>query len=104
MKTDALRIGPSSGRITVSGNSFSSSYIGDGKDRRQPDDRQAAGLILAKTSGVNVSSNVFSGVGPKALGLDGESSRILFADNLLIGVQSDHENLRESLTSDNLVE
>jgi len=104
MKTDALRVGPNSGRIAVSGNSFSSSYIGDGKDRRKPDDQQAAGLVLASTSDVNISSNVFSGVGPKAVGLDGESSRILFADNVLTDVQSDHGNLKQSLTADNLVE
>jgi len=105
MKTNALRVGPQSGRIAVSGNSFSSSYIGEGKDRRKPEDQTAAGLVLAGASDVNVSSNVFSGVGPKALGLDdGGTSRILFADNILTDVESDHETLKESLSTDNLVD
>ncbi len=103
MKKDALRIGPHSGRIAVSGNSFSSSYIGDGKDKRREDDRTAAGLVLEGTSDVGIAGNVFSGVGPKALGLQGDANRrILFTGNVLTDVQSDHDKLPESNTGDNL--
>ena len=34
VKKDAVRVGPASGRITVSGNNFSDSYIGDEKIKR----------------------------------------------------------------------
>lgn len=88
MKSDALRIGPDSGRIAVSGNSFSSSHIGDGRDKRQPDDRTTAGLALIETSGVLVTGNAFSGVDSPAVKLQGSGrTPSMIVNNLLIDTE-----------------
>ncbi|MHC4178190.1 MAG: right-handed parallel beta-helix repeat-containing protein, partial [Planctomycetota bacterium] len=103
MGSDALNIGPKSGRITVTGNNFSNSYIGDDKIKRSADDRTAAGMVLDGTSGITVVGNLFSGLRPKALTVAGEPSRsIVFTDNVLIDVSSDHKKLDASLVKDNL--
>jgi nitrous oxidase accessory protein NosD len=91
VKTDALRIGPASSRITVTGNSFSSSHIGEAKDKRAATDRSAAGIVLAGTSDIAISGNSFSGLTTKALTLEGEpSKRVLFSNNVLTEVESEH--------------
>jgi len=102
MKSNALRIGPGSGRIAVGGNSFSSSFIGDGKDKRRPDDQQAAGMVLSGTSDNAISGNVFSGVKPKAVQVEAQTKRILFASNVLVDTQSEHGQLEQSSVQDNL--
>ena len=100
---DALSIGPNSGRITVTGNNFSDSYIGDGKVKRAANDRTAAGMVLNGTSDITVVGNLFSSVRPKALTIEGKpSKRVLFADNVLTDVVSEHKNLDASLVKDNL--
>ena len=100
----ALAIGPDSGRITVTGNNFSDSYIGGGKVKRGAGDRKAGGMILCGTSDVAICGNVFSGVRPKALALEGEpSKRVVFANNVLTDVESEHTKLDDSsLVTDNL--
>jgi hypothetical protein len=103
MGQDALSIGPNSGRITVTGNNFSNSYIGEDKLKRTANDQKAAGMVLNGTSGITVSGNLFSGLQPKAVTLEGEPSKyILFADNVLIDAPSDHNKLESSLVKDNL--
>ena len=87
--TNALRIGPDSGRITVCGNNFSNSYVGDGKVRRGTEDIAAAGLVLEATEDVAISGNVFSGLTEKAVTLVGQSRGIVSANNVLSGVGSD---------------
>ncbi len=67
VKKNALLIGPSSSRITVTGNNFSDSSIGDGAVKREADDLDASGITLNGTSDIAVSGNLFSGVTPKAL-------------------------------------
>ncbi len=100
---DALSIGPNSGRITVTGNNFSDSYIGDGKVKRGTNDLAAAGMVLNGTSDVTVVGNLFSSVRPKALTIEGKPSKcVLFADNVLTDVASDHNKLNASLVKDNL--
>ena len=100
---DALIIGPNSGRITVTGNNFSNSYLGDGKVKRAANDLTAAGMVLEGTSDVTVVGNLFSSVRPKALTVEGQPSKgILFSDNVLVDVTSDHEKLEASLVKDNL--
>jgi hypothetical protein len=101
MKSNALRIGPNSGRIAVSGNSFSDSYIGDGSVRRQQNDRTAAGIVLHATDDVAISGNVFSGLTEKAVSLVEDSRRILFSNNLLRDVESEHELLSDSTIVNN---
>lgn len=100
---DALTIGPNSGRITVTGNNISNSYLGDGKVKRAANDLTAAGMVLKGTSDVTVVGNLFSSVRPKALTIKGPpSKRVLFSDNVLVDVSSDHEKLDASLVKDNL--
>lgn len=103
VQKNALLIGSGSGRITVTGNNFSDSYIGDGAVKREPDDTGASGLILAGTSDVTVSGNLFSGVGPKAITVEGDGTRrVVFTDNVLTEVKSDHTQLGDSVVANNL--
>ena len=100
---DALTIGPGSGRITVTGNNFSNSYLGDGKVKRAANDLTATGMVLEGTSYVTVVGNLFSSVRPKALTTKGEQSKhILFSDNALVDVDSEHWRLGSSIVKDNL--
>ncbi|MHC4641338.1 MAG: right-handed parallel beta-helix repeat-containing protein [Planctomycetota bacterium] len=101
--SDALVIGSHSGRITVTGNNFSDSYIGDDKIKRAEGDRTAGGMVLNGTSNITVAGNLFSSVRPKALAIKGKTSnKVLFADNVLVDVASDHKKLEASLVEDNL--
>ncbi len=103
MGKDALSIGPKSGRITVTGNNFSNSYIGDDKLKRAANDQKAAGMVLNGTTGIAVSGNLFSGLRPKAVTIEGEPSRhILFGDNVFIDTPNDYKKLDDSMVRDNL--
>ena len=102
MGKDALVIGPKSGRITVSGNNFSDSYIGDGKTKRI-DDLNAGGIVFEGTSDICVVGNLFSSVRPKALVLNGQpSERVIFSGNVITDAQSDQGNLENSMVENNL--
>jgi len=99
MKTHAVRVGPGSGRITITGNNFANSYIGAGGIKRRKNDEAAAGLTLEGTRDIAVSGNLFSSLKPKAVVLDGPASQnILFGDNVLIDVPSDHKQLKTTGT------
>lgn len=104
VKKDALRIGPASSRITVTGNNFSSSFIGDAKDKRTTNDRSAAGIVLAGTSEIAISGNLFSGLTTDAVTWEGEpSQRVLFANNVVMDVkQQRRQPGQEYLGTDNL--
>lgn len=104
MGGNALVVGPKSGRIAVTGNNFSDSYIGGGKVKRGAGDRKAGGMIVCGTSDIVISGNVFSSVRPKALTVEGEpTKRVVFTNNVLTDVESDHTKLdASSLVNDNL--
>lgn len=104
--TYGLRIGPASGRITVTGNNFSNSYIGDGKLKRGANDLAAGGLHLDGTRHIAISGNLFAGVRPKALETAPAAStrNVLFSNNVVVDAASDHERLDNSLTEPNLNE
>jgi hypothetical protein len=105
MGKDALNIGPGSGRITVTGNNFSNSYIGDSKVKREANDLAAAGMVLNGTTGIAVTGNLFSGLKPNAISLFGQASRhVLFSDNVLVDTSGEHKKLEASLVKDNLEE
>jgi hypothetical protein len=71
--------------------------------KREANDIAASGLTLSGASDVAISGNVFSGVTPKALTLASDATRrVLFADNVLADVKSDHSRLRESVVTGNL--
>ena len=100
MKTDAVRIGPDSGRITVTGNNISNSDIGGGV-KRGTNDMAAAGMTIESASDLVISGNVFASVQPKAVELKGDgASRVVFTSNLLKDVESDHDKLDASVVSD----
>jgi hypothetical protein len=102
MKTDALRIAAGSGRTAVTGNSFSNSYIGEGKVKRGTEDLAAAGVVLAGATDLAISGNTFSSVAPQALAADKATRRVAFTGNVLTEVESEHEELEESVANDNL--
>ena len=89
-KTNALRIGPNSGRITVTGNNFSNSYIGDNQVKRGTDDLEASGLVLDSASHVVISGNIFAGLKPKAVQVIGNSgNQIQLNGNLVLDSETD---------------
>jgi parallel beta-helix repeat protein len=103
VKKDAVRIGPAGGRITVCGNNFSDSYVGDRRVIRTPEDGIASGLTLDGAGDVAVVGNLFSSVRPKAVVVEGAApSRILFADNVLVDAAADSEKLNHSTVEGNL--
>ena len=103
VKERALVIEEKSGRITVTGNNFSNSYIGEGSQKREKVDSAATGVVLKGTSDIALSGNLFSGLTSKAVTLDKpESSRVLFSGNVLTEVESDHKSLQNSAVSGNL--
>jgi hypothetical protein len=88
MAKPSLLIGPDSGRIAVTGNSFSNSEIG-GKTRREEDyqagRRQtsyASGIVLRGTSDIAVSGNTFSGLTEQAVKMEGQCRRIVLTGNV----------------------
>ncbi len=90
MPRGALTIGPNSGRIAVTGNNFSDSYIGEGKERRKVNDQAASGVTLEGTDDVTITGNVFSGLSGKAVQLKGPRGKnIIFEANTLTQVDSD---------------
>jgi parallel beta-helix repeat protein len=101
---DALRIGPGSGRITIAGNNFANSYIGDGKVKRGAKDLAASGITLEGGPDLAISGNLFAGVRPKALETRGEPSRrVLFSSNVVVDADSDHESVPQSLLGPTLL-
>jgi hypothetical protein len=99
---DALVIGPESGRITVSSNNFSDSYIGKDQTKRI-EDLNAGGVVFEGTEDICVVGNLFSSVRPKALELKGQpSERVNFSGNVITDAESDHVNLKKSAVGNNL--
>lgn len=105
MKTNALYVGPASARITVTGNNFCNSYVGEGRIQRGTEDIAAAGLVLESTSSIAISGNLFASTTTKAFELKGESSSgILFSNNVLTDVESDHAKLQRAIVENNVIE
>lgn len=89
LETRCLRIGKDSSRITVTGNSFCDSYIGEGTVQRKLNDQLAGGVVLEGTRDIAITGNTFSSL-PKAVELrDPKSESILFSNNLLIDSPTD---------------
>ena len=105
VKKNALVIGPSSSRITVTGNNFSDSFVGNGAVKRDRDDLEASGIILKGTSDVAVSGNLFSGVTPTAIAVQEDPSRrVLFSNNVLTNTTGEQAKLQASRVGENLDE
>ena len=78
----ALVIGPNSGRITITGNNFSNSYIG-GRVRR---DDAASGIVLQQTSDIAITGNVFTGLAGRAIRTEGVCARVAAVGNVVADV------------------
>ena len=99
-----LVIGTESSRLTVAGNTFADSYIGKGKTKWTSEKNASSGIFLNATALHTITGNTFSNLITKAITLDGKPSRhIIFSQNLLVNVESDHEQLVDSQTTGNLV-
>ncbi len=74
-----VRVGPDSGRITITGNNFSNAHIG-GKTRR---DDPATGVLLEGTRDVVIAGNIFTGLQGAAVETSGECRRIAVTGNVM---------------------
>lgn len=92
--SDSIRIGPDSGRITVTGNNFCNSYIG-GKDKRPTEGKTAmthdagTGIRLQSTSDVTISGNSFSGLTTPAVRAEGKCQRLNVVGNVACDPRGD---------------
>lgn len=74
-----LKIGPNSGRITVTGNNFSNAHIGAKRKRDDP----AMGILLENTKDVVITGNIFSGIATEAIKATGKCQRIVNTGNII---------------------
>ncbi|HID78094.1 MAG TPA: hypothetical protein EYP56_19135 [Planctomycetaceae bacterium] len=81
----ALVVGPRSGRITITGNNFSDSYIGQ-TTRREGKPNPATGIQLEGTTDIVISGNLFAGLAEEAVRADGECRRIVITGNIVTAV------------------
>lgn len=84
----SIRIGPDSGRIAVTGNNFSNSFLGQGTKREEeydvewPQKGYARGVLLERTQAVTLTGNIFAGmIGPAVRGI-GDLSEIVLSANV----------------------
>jgi parallel beta-helix repeat protein len=84
----SVTVGPNSGRVAISGNSFCNSYIG-GQTKRPLEHKQpisqdiAHGILLNGTSDIAITGNVFSGLRDQAVTTQGECQRVAFVGNTI---------------------
>lgn len=84
---DAVFVSSASGRITITGNNFSNTYIGE-KDKRPAEAKQpmgideGTGIRLQSTSDIVISGNTFSGLSTPAVRAEGECSRLNVSGNI----------------------
>jgi len=76
---------PGAGRITLTGNNFSDSFIGE-NTRRLGRANFATGIVLEGTSDVVISGNLFSGLDAHAVQADADCRRILLTGNVVTAV------------------
>ena len=98
VKQRALAIGPNSGRITVTGNNFSNSFIGQDEVKRASNDLAAAGIFLQGTQNITITGNLFAGLSTQAFTLgEIKSRRIVIADNVITDLDQDMQKLKNAL-------
>lgn len=85
----SVRIGPDSGRHTISANTFCNTYIGDGKDKRPAEGKtpmsidEGAGILLEGARHINITGNCFSGLSTAAIWTKGNCRSLLITSNIL---------------------
>jgi hypothetical protein len=82
---DSVYIGPESGRLALTGNSFCDSFIGQGT-RRPGNENFAGGIRLEGTSDITITGNQFSGLDGPAIIADLACRRIVITSNLITDV------------------
>ena len=104
LDTRCLRIAKDSSRITVTGNNFCDSYIGEGAIKRKLNDQLAGGIALEGTRDVTITGNTFSSL-PKAVELrEPKSQQVLFTSNVLVDAPADHGVLPVNAESNIIVQ
>lgn len=98
----ALHVGPGSGELVISGNSFSDSYLGQGRYRRADNDRVVGGVLLESTRAINFSSNTLTGMAPKAIQVQGKLLDSITANNLFVDNPSDVGRTQELIEAPNV--
>ena len=78
----SLVIGPKSGRIAVTGNSFCNSHVGDAQRRKVADDK-AHGVLLKDTSDITITGNTFTGLQDQAVRAEGKCRRLVVVGNVI---------------------
>jgi hypothetical protein len=82
-------VGANSGRHTITGNNFSNSHLGGGKDKRPAEHKtamgrdEATGILLQSTSDIVISGNQFSGLSGSAVTGEGALKRLVITGNLV---------------------
>ena len=84
-----LRIGPKSGRIAVSGNSFCNTHIGGTLRRLAPGQDVARGIVLNATTDITITGNTFTGLGESAVKANGDCKRIVLSANAMADCSRD---------------
>lgn len=92
----AVRIGPNSGRITITGNNFSDSYIGQ-QTRRTDKANLATGIVLEGTTDIVISGNIFTGLADPAVTARGGCRRLAITGNIIRDVAQSRAEDRKAL-------
>ncbi len=115
----AVKLSGKSGRITLSGNNFSNTYIGAGKDKRPSEGKTpmhidiGTGIILEGSKHVNITGNHFSGLDAGAIQGSGKCRAILIANNTITDLNRrsnppvkaiDLGDAEKSIIKDNLID
>ena len=84
----AVRVGPKAGRIAITGNAFSNSYLGgktkyhERHDTEWPNVTLGSGILLEGTSDIAITGNSFTGLQENAVQTVGECQRITITGNM----------------------
>lgn len=100
LKTKAVYVGPKSGRITLTGNNFSNSYIGEGGVKRRKNDLAAAGIVVDNAEHLVVNGNLFSDVTP-GLEIADEARNSTLVGNVFTGASLNYK-WRDSVVEQNV--
>jgi len=85
----SVRVGPDSGRHSISSNTFCNTYIGGGQDKRPSDGKtpmsidEGTGILLEGARHVTITGNSFSGLSTAAVWTKGTCRSLLITSNML---------------------
>lgn len=85
----SVRVGPDSGRHTISANTFCNTYIGGGQDKRPAEGKtpmsidEGTGILIEGASHISITGNSFSGLSSAAVWTQGNCRSLLITSNIL---------------------